>query len=184
MANNRMLIGFFVASESIFFVMLILAYINFHVHGPFDGPSARTSLNPITTGIFSLFLLASSFTIWLAGRSLKKKNHFMLKFWILVTILLGATFIFGQGLEWFGLIKKGIWLPRNVFATTFFTLTGFHGFHVCAGLIMLSTLLGLALAGDFKGPRSEGVEVVSIYWHFVDGVWIVVFSVIYLWAFL
>jgi heme/copper-type cytochrome/quinol oxidase subunit 3 len=108
----------------------------------------------------------------------------MLKVWILATIILGATFIYGQGLEWKGLIDKNITISRNVFGTTFFTLTGFHGFHVCAGLIMLTLLLGLSLAGDFKGPKSDAVECISIYWHFVDGVWIVVFSVIYLWAFL
>jgi heme/copper-type cytochrome/quinol oxidase subunit 3 len=183
MANNRMLVGFFIASESIFFLMLILAYVNFH-GSETDGPTAVNSLNPVVTGIFSLFLFASSFTIWLAGKSLRNKNHFMLKIWILTTIVLGAVFIFGQGLEWSGLIDKNITISRNVFGTTFFTLTGFHGFHVCVGLIMLSLLLGLALAGDFKGPKSDAVECISLYWHFVDVVWVVVFSVIYLWAFL
>ncbi len=183
MANNKMAISFFIASESIFFLMLILAYVNFHGTVT-DGPTAATSLDPIKTGIFSLFLLASSFTIWLAGKSLAAKNHFMLKVWILLTIILGATFIYGQGSEWAGLIEKNITISTNVFGSTFFTLTGFHGLHVCIGLIMLSILLGLALWGDFKGPRSDAVECVSIYWHFVDGVWIVVFSVIYLWAFL
>ncbi|MEQ9619550.1 MAG: heme-copper oxidase subunit III [Deltaproteobacteria bacterium] len=183
MANNLMLVKFFIASESIFFIMLILAYVNFH-GSVTDGPTAKSSLNPYVTGIFSLFLLASSFTVWLAGKNLRNKNHRMMKFWILATILLGATFIFGQGLEWAGLIDKNITISRNVFGTTFFTLTGFHGFHVCVGLLMLTLLLGLAMFGDFKGPRSDAVECVSLYWHFVDGVWIVVFSVIYLWAFL
>ncbi len=183
MANNKMLIGFFVASESIFFLMLILAYVNFH--GTItDGPTAANSLDPLRTGIFSLFLLASSFSVWLAGRSMASKNHFMLKIWLVVTILLGALFIYGQASEWLGLIDQNITISRNVFGTTFFTLTGFHGFHVCVGLLMLTILLGLAMFGDFKGPKSDGVECVSIYWHFVDGVWIVVYSVIYLWAFL
>lgn len=183
MANNRMMVGFFIASESIFFLMLILAYVNFH-NTVTGGPTAATSLDPYMTGMFSVFLLASSFTVWLAGRSLKNKNHTMLKVWILVTIILGAVFIFGQALEWKGLINRDITLSRNVFGTTFFTLTGFHGFHVCVGLIMLAIVLGLSLAGDFKGPKSDAVECVSLYWHFVDGVWIVVFSVVYLWAFL
>jgi len=183
MANNKMLVGFFVASESIFFIMLILAYVNFHGTVT-DGPTAVSSLNPLRTGIFSVFLLASSFTVWLAGRSMAARNHFMLKIWLLVTIVLGVLFIYGQASEWLGLIDKNITISRNVFGTTFFTLTGFHGFHVCVGLIMLTILLGLAIFGDFKGPKSDGVECVSIYWHFVDGVWIVVYSVIYLWAFL
>ncbi len=177
-----MLVGFFVASESIFFVMLILAYVNFHGTVT-DGPTAVNSLDPLRTGIFSLFLLASSFTVWLAGRNLATKNHFMLKIWLFVTIILGALFIYGQATEWFGLFAQNITISRNVFGTTFFTLTGFHGFHVCVGLLMLSILLVLAMFGDFKGPKSDGVECISIYWHFVDGVWIVVYSVIYLWAF-
>jgi heme/copper-type cytochrome/quinol oxidase subunit 3 len=183
MANNKMLVGFFVASESIFFIMLILAYVNFHGTVT-DGPTAVNSLDPLRTGIFSVFLLASSFTVWLAGRSMAARNHFMLKIWLLVTIVLGALFIYGQASEWLGLIHKNITISRNVFGTTFFTLTGFHGFHVCVGLIMLTILLGLSMVGDFKGPKSDGVECISIYWHFVDGVWIVVYSVIYLWAFL
>ena len=182
MANNKLLIKFFVASESIFFIMLILAYVNFK-GTVVDGPTAANSLNPYVTGLFSLFLLASSFTIWLAGKALRARNHTWLKVWLLVTIVLGAIFIYGQGREWAGLIEQNITISRNVFGTTFFTLTGFHGFHVCVGLIMLSILLGLALFGDFKGPRSDGVEVISIYWHFVDGVWIVVYTVIYAWAF-
>jgi len=183
MANNKMLIGLFVASESIFFLMLILAYVNFH-NSVTDGPTAFNSLDPVRTGIFSLFLLASSLSVWLAGRSLVTKNHLMMKIWILVTIVLGAIFIYGQASEWMGLIAQNITISRNVFGTTFFTLTGFHGLHVCVGLLMLLILLGLSLFGDFKGPKSDGVECVSIYWHFVDGVWIVVYSVIYLWAFL
>lgn len=182
MANNKMLIGFFVASESIFFIMLILAYVNFHGTVT-DGPTAVSSLDPLRTGIFSIFLLASSFTVWLAGRSLTAKNHSMLKLWLLITILLGALFIYGQATEWFGLFAQNITISTNVFGSTFFTLTGFHGFHVCVGLLMLSIILVLAMFGDFKGPKSDGVECVSIYWHFVDGVWIVVYSVIYLWAF-
>ena len=183
MANNKMLVGFFVASESIFFVMLILAYVNFHGTVT-DGPTAVNSLDPVRTGIFSLFLLASSFTVWLAGRSLVTKNHTMMKVWLFVTILLGAIFIYGQASEWLGLIAQNITISRNVFGSTFYTLTGFHGFHVIVGLIMLTIVFGLAMFGDFKGPKSDGVECVSIYWHFVDGVWIVVYSVIYLWAFL
>ena len=183
MANNKMLVGFFVASESIFFVMLILAYVNFHGTVT-DGPTAVNSLDPLRTGIFSVFLLASSFTVWLAGRNLVLKNHTMMKFWLFVTILFGAIFIYGQASEWLGLIEQNITISRNVFGSTFYTLTGFHGFHVIVGLIMLSIVFGLSMFGDFKGPKSDGVECVSIYWHFVDGVWIVVYSVIYLWAFL
>ena len=97
-----------------------------------------------------------------------------------VTILLGAIFLFGQGMEWSALIKKNVTISSGLFGTTFFTLTGFHGFHVFVGLIMLSVLLGLALAGDFRNQQSSAVETVSLYWHFVDAVWIVIFSIVYL----
>src|SRR3972149_5364912 len=116
MNKNKMLVSFFIVSESIFFLMLILAYVTFH-RLVTEGPAAANSLNPIKTGVFSLFLLASSLTIWVARISLRKKNHKMLCTWLLLTILLGVTFLFGQGLEWVGLIKQKIRISRNFFET-------------------------------------------------------------------
>jgi cytochrome c oxidase subunit III len=187
--KNKLLMMIFLFSESFFFIVLILAYASFHRTAGVGfestgGPTALSSLNPVRTGIFTFILILSSFSIWLGGKSLKAKRHSMLCLWIFVTIALGALFLYGQGTEWLGLIKRDITISRDIFGTTFFTLTGFHGFHVTVGLIMLSVLLGLALAGDFRGPKSAGVESVSLYWHFVDVVWIAVYSVIYLWAFL
>ena len=179
MANNRMMVGFFIASESLFFLMLILAYVNFH-GSVTDGPTALNSLDPVKTGIFSLFLFASSFTIWLAGKSLRNRNHTMLKVWILATIILGATFIYGQGLEWKGLIDKNITISRNVFGTTFFTLTGFHGAHVTAGVIWLGTLLAIDYKRGLQPADAINVDIAALYWHFVDVVWIAIFTLVYL----
>jgi heme/copper-type cytochrome/quinol oxidase subunit 3 len=100
--------------------------------------------------------------------------------WLVATILLGGVFIVGQGLEYFGLFKNGVTVGTNLFATTFFTLTGFHGLHVCLGLVALMIVLGLGLAGDFKNGRPVALEVVGLYWHFVDVVWVFVFTVVYL----
>jgi heme/copper-type cytochrome/quinol oxidase subunit 3 len=102
--------------------------------------------------------------------------------WVAGTIGLGAVFLLGQAREWAGLIGRNVTISRDLFGTTFFTLTGFHGLHVFLGLLLLLMLFGLGLRGQFKAPRSTGVEVVGIYWHFVDAVWIVVYSVIYLWS--
>jgi heme/copper-type cytochrome/quinol oxidase subunit 3 len=94
--------------------------------------------------------------------------------------LLGAVFIIGQGREYLRIFHEGVMVNSNLFATTFFTLSGFHGLHVCVGVIALLILMGLAFAGDFKQGRIEAVKSIGLYWHFVDAVWLVVFSVIYL----
>ena len=96
--------------------------------------------------------------------------------------MLGGVFLYGQGSEYARLIDQELTISRDVFGSSFFTLTGFHGFHVFLGLIAILIVLGLALAGDFKAPESPAVAAVGIYWHFVDAVWIVVFSVVYIGA--
>lgn len=176
---NRLGMLIFIASEGVFFLALIMAYL-FYRTFPAQGPSPQDSLDPLLTGFFSLFLFSSSFTMWQATRSLAQKKPKRMAVWLLATMLLGVIFLVGQGIEWAGLIQQGTFIGRNEFATTFFTLTGFHGAHVIIGLLILGTVLGLTLAGDFPGPKSAGVDVASIYWHFVDGVWVVIYSVIYL----
>ncbi|MEJ2559565.1 MAG: heme-copper oxidase subunit III [Anaerolineae bacterium] len=161
MEKNKLGMILFIASESIFFTLLILAYGYFN-SGTVSGPTAASSLDPAVTGFVSLFLWSSSFTIWRAGKNLEQGNHSRLGMWLLATIVLGILFLTGQGIEWSHLIGQGATISRNLFGTTFFTLTGFHG------------------AGYFKGTQSAGVTVISLYWHFVDAVWIVIFSVVYL----
>lgn len=181
MEKNKMGMLLFIASEAVFFALLIIAYV--YYHGPEAGPSAAKNLDIVKTGIFSLFLFASSFTVWRAGKNMEKRNHKGLITWLIITIVLGAVFLVGQGAEYLNLLSQNVTVSSNLFGTTFFTLTGFHGLHVLIGLIMLTILSGLAIAGDFKGPHSAAVEAISLYWHFVDVVWVFVFSVIYLWAF-
>lgn len=175
----KLAMSVFIASEAVFFAFLIAAYIYYYaavVHGP--GPS--DSLNPPKTLIFTICLLASSGTLWMAERRLSAGRKPGFRLWLVATIVLGATFIFGQATEYAGLIAKSLSPARNLFGATFFTLTGFHGLHVICGLISLSVLLGLTFVRSFGQKEISGVGAISMYWHFVDAVWIVIFSLVYL----
>jgi cytochrome c oxidase subunit 1/cytochrome c oxidase subunit I+III len=172
----------FIASEAGFFLILIIAYVffNFGTGPDAAGPSAATVLDVKKTGAFTACLFASSFTLWRSEKSLDRKQHGAAARWLFVTIALGAVFLVGQGSEYLGLYHRGVGVATNLFATTFFTLTGFHGLHVTAGLFALMIALGLALAGDFRRRSPSLLRSVGLYWHFVDVVWLVVFSVVYL----
>lgn len=177
--KNKASILLFIASEAGFFGILILAYL-FYNATPRPGPNAREMLHLFKTGMFSIALFASSFTLWRSEVALRKQNHGCMVRWLALTIILGGIFIVGQGLEYWGLFNSGLQVGTNLFATTFFTLTGFHGLHVCIGLVALLIMLGLALAGDFKKGSSTALEAVGYYWHFVDVVWVFVLSVVYI----
>jgi heme/copper-type cytochrome/quinol oxidase subunit 3 len=169
----------FIFSEIGFFGILILSYLYYNAQRP-PGPGPD-ELNLFKTAIFSVCLFASSFTIWRSEVALRKQKHGGMIGWLIATIALGTVFIVGQGIEYWDLFEKGVRLSTNLFGSSFFTLTGFHGLHVCLGLIAMLILLGLAIAGDFRKPgHSSVLEAVGYYWHFVDGVWVVVLTVVYL----
>jgi cytochrome c oxidase subunit I len=176
--KNKASVVAFIISESGFFGVLILAYLYYNAT-PQPGPGAH-DLNLLKTGIFSLCLFTSSFTIWRSEINQDKGNHRSMSAWLAATILLGGIFIIGQGLEYWHLFRSGVSVGSNLFSATFFTLTGFHGLHVCIGLIALLIVLGLALAGDFQQRRSPTLQAVGLYWHFVDLVWVLVLSVVYI----
>jgi heme/copper-type cytochrome/quinol oxidase subunit 3 len=135
------------------------------------------------TLLFSLFLFASSATVYMAERRLGRDDQRGFLLWLGITIAFGAIFLIGQLTEYARLYADGITIGTNLFTTAFFTLTGFHGFHVLVGLICLSVLWLLARRGDFRaGRRRVAVDTVSIYWHFVDAVWVVILSLVYLWG--
>lgn len=177
--KNRASMIVFLVSEGFFFLMLIFAYLYYNFT-PGAGPAAANSLDPRKTLVFTACLLASSVTIWRSEAAFKRRAHGAMTWWLAGTIVLGAVFLVGQGREYWGLLRRGINIHTNLFATTFFTLTGFHGLHVCVGLTALLIVLGLMHLGDFKNFRAHALGVVSLYWHFVDAVWIAVFSVVYL----
>jgi heme/copper-type cytochrome/quinol oxidase subunit 3 len=180
---NRNILGMllFITSESMFFLLLILAYVNFHNQYGI-GAMAAWHLDVVKTGIFSIALFSSSFTLWLAEKAHARQSGLAI-LWMLVTIGLGATFIAGQGLEYMQLIRENLTISRDMFGSTFFTLTGFHGFHVIVGLILLAVALWVMMRGKQNEITEAGLTCVSMYWHFVDLVWVAVFSVVYLWRF-
>jgi heme/copper-type cytochrome/quinol oxidase subunit 3 len=175
----KLTLAMFVLSEAVFFGFLIAAYIYFYPQST-HGPNAANSLDPPRTLIFTICLLASSGTLWIAERRLAAQHAGAFRLWLAITILLGAVFLTGQGLEYAELLGKSITPERNLFGATFFTLTGFHGFHVLCGLVSLAILLAVAFRPQFGAKEHSGLGAVAIYWHFVDAVWIVIFSLVYL----
>jgi cytochrome c oxidase subunit 1/cytochrome c oxidase subunit I+III len=166
----------FIVSEGVFFIMLIIAYVVFNT----STRAAASHLDVTRTGAFSVCLFASSFTIHRCGKSLARGRERAFRGWLFLTIVLGAIFLAGQAREYHGLFASGLDVDTSLFASTFFTLTGFHGLHVTLGLVALAVLLALALRGGIVGRHSSAVKAMSMYWHFVDVVWIAVFSVVYL----
>jgi cytochrome c oxidase subunit 1/cytochrome c oxidase subunit I+III len=177
--KNVVSVWSFMASETGFFVILIFAYVYYNANLKGGGPTAASALDLRTAGIFTGCLVASSVTVWLSERAQERKDHGASARWLVATIVLGAVFLGGQVHEYIGLWHSGVTLTSDLFATTFFTLTGFHGFHVTVGLIALGIVLTLALLGDFKKRHSSLLRAVGLYWHFVDVVWLVVFTLVY-----
>ena len=169
----------FITSEVVFFGGLIAAYITFY--GRDDYPSAQNVLEAGKVGFFTLFLLASSVTLWVAEQRLHHRDNRGFQRWMLVTILFAVIFIGGQLWEYRTLYSEDVTIDRNLFTSTFFTLTGFHGMHVIAGIIMLAIATYLSFRGELTKDKDTSIRTISVYWHFVDVVWIVVFAVIYLW---
>lgn len=176
----RLAVLLFLVSEFFFFVFLIVAYI-YSQPSEILGPTAHSSLVPWKTGIYTLVLLSSSATIFMAERTVSN-NRKRFTAWMVTTILLGAVFLFGEMREYSGLLHKDINISRDLFGSTYFTLTGFHAIHVTLGLLMLLTLLALVLSGRLGEKRETSFKAISYYWHFVDIVWVMVFSVVYLWS--
>jgi cytochrome c oxidase subunit 3/cytochrome o ubiquinol oxidase subunit 3 len=166
----------FIIAESAIFTIFVVAYL-FYLGKSLTGPTPRDVLEvPI---FYTLCLLSSSVTVHVAGRRLERnESTTFLAFW-LITIALGAIFLFGTAQEWRRLIyEHGLTISTNLFGTTYYSLVGLHAFHVSLGLVML-TAVGLLSVASSARAQSTRIEVLSLYWHFVDVVWIVVFTVVY-----
>jgi heme/copper-type cytochrome/quinol oxidase subunit 3 len=168
--------GCLIASESAFFGVLLLVFAFFNAH-PQAGPSSRTSLDLARTGLFSLCLFASSGTLWRSEAAGRRRGMLA---WLGATVVLGAVFLVGQAWEYHALSASGVGVSVNLFASSFYLVTGFHGLHVALGLVALLVVLGLAAAGDFAGGRRSPLAAVGLYWHFVDVVWVFVLATVYL----
>jgi len=166
-----------IIAESAIFTIFVVAYL-FYVGKSITGPTPREVLE--TPIFYTICLLSSSVTIHLATRSLARDRvGGFIGLWLL-TIVLGGLFLYGTGQEWHRLIyEHGLTISTNLFGTTYYSLVGLHGFHVTAGLVMLLVVAIFALAGRVRMEQSRRVEVLAMYWHFVDAVWVVVFTVVY-----
>jgi cytochrome c oxidase subunit 3 len=169
----------FLISEVAFFSTLIVVYLSY-LGRDIVGPTPAEVLSlPLVIGT-TLCLLSSSLTIYLGERALRSGTHGLFCMWWAATISLGVIFLLGTAYEWRELIvRHHLTISRNLFGTTFYTLVGFHGLHVTGGIVAMSIVMGLALARRVTRANRLGVELVSWYWHFVDGVWVVVFAVVY-----
>jgi heme/copper-type cytochrome/quinol oxidase subunit 3 len=153
----RLGMSMLILAESVFFFMLILAFVYFRSESL---KTAAATLHLAATSIYTVCLLASGFTLW--------------RGWVAPTIALGAVFLLGQAREYFALLHTGVTMSQGLFGTTFFTITGIHGIHVA---------LGLALLG-FVAAKKLALPAIAMFWYFVGAVWVAVFAVVYLWTFL
>jgi cytochrome c oxidase subunit I len=176
----RSSMALFLASETLFFVVLIAAFLYYH-YIPEYREHAHQALDPLRTGLYSIALFASSFTIWRAEVNAKSSDFTRLRGWLVATIALGTIFIVFQILEFVGLCHRGIVITTSMFSSTFFTLVGLHGIHVAVGLLMLVILCGLLFAKLLPAPKRP-LATLAIYWHFVDVVWVFIFCIVYLWG--
>jgi cytochrome c oxidase subunit 3/cytochrome o ubiquinol oxidase subunit 3 len=177
--NTKLAMWVFLSSESLFFGAFIATYLLYRGRST-SGPLPRDVYNIPFTSVTSFILLMSSLSMVLALASIQRGDHRRFRVWIAATALFGLTFIAGQIYEFTEFYREGLALSTNVFGSSFFVLTGLHGAHVTAGIIWLLSLWGLSMQGKLAVQDSEKVEVAGLYWHFVDIVWIVIFTVIYL----
>ena len=167
-----------IAAESAIFTIFVAAYL-YYVGKSVSGPTPREVLHlPVFA---TVCLLSSSLTIHAAVGAIRKWNLGAFRLWWFITLALGAIFLFETGREWDHLIyHEGLTISTNLFGTTYYSLVGLHAFHVSVGLIGLLTVLLLALFGKVHQEHARNVDVFAMYWHFVDIVWIVVFTVVYI----
>jgi len=166
-----------ITAEAAIFTIFVVAYL-FYIGKSLTGPMPKDVLTaPI---FYTICLLSSSLTIHLAVDALRRGNIGTFGTWWLGTLALGAIFLYGTASEWHRLIySDGLTISTNLFGTTYYSLVGLHGFHVIVGLLCISIVMGLTLLGSVKQTHVERVAVLSLYWHFVDAVWVVVFTVVY-----
>ncbi len=177
--SRKMLMWTFIGSETMLFGTLIATYMAYHGQSqapPYPGDLLSVPFITVTTFV----LLMSSLMMVLALSAVQRDDSRWMKIWIFMTALFGMIFLGGQVIEFTHFYHEGLTLSQNLFGTTFYTLTGFHGAHVTVGVIWLMTLWVQALRGKLGSEHGTTVEIVGLYWHFVDVVWIVLFTIIYL----
>jgi cytochrome c oxidase subunit 3 len=169
----------FLCAESMLFMGLFIAYITFRLVATEWPPVGTPELEILLPGINSLILISSSFVIHKADTAVKNNNVGGVRTWFSATVIMGTIFLLGQLYEYSNLEFS---LRENLFASTFYVLTGFHGLHVFVGLLlMLAVLWRARKPGHYSSESHFGIEAVELYWHFVDVIWIILFILLYLW---
>ena len=166
-----------IAAEAAIFSIFVVAYL-FYVGKSISGPLPKDVLHaPI---FYTICLLSSSLTVHTAVRRVKSGEMGSFAPWWLATIVLGGTFLFGTAREWAHMIlDEGLTLNTNLFGTTYYSLVGLHAFHVTVGLLALLTVASFYFAAELRPEHADRVEILAMYWHFVDAVWVIVFIVVY-----
>jgi cytochrome c oxidase subunit 3 len=167
-----------IVTETALFTIFAVAYL-FYIGKSLTGPYPAQVLEPPI--LATICLLGSSVTIMLAERAFRTEANGSFKLWWLITIILAVVFLGWTALEWRRLIyQRNLTIATNLFGTSFYSLVGLHATHVIAGLTLLTLIFWLSLRGVVTRSYSEHIEMISWYWHFVDAVWIVVFTVVYI----
>ena len=177
--SRKMVFWAFLGSECMFFGSLIATYLVYRGRDTV-GPHPHEILNIPFTSVSAFVLLMSSLTMVLALAAVQSGNARGTRIWLAATALLGMTFLAGQCYEFTEFVYEGLKLQTNLFGSTFFVLTGFHGTHVTIGVIWLWSLFMLAVRGQLPQERALDVEICGLYWHFVDVVWVAIFTLVYL----
>ena len=178
-SNTKLGMWVFLGSECLLFGALISTYLLYNGRA-LSGPTPHDVYNIPFTSVSTFVLLMSSLTMVLAVSAAHRGEEQRLRLWLTTTAILGASFIAGQVYEFTAMYREGLGYTTNIFGSAFYTLTGFHGVHVTVGIILLLAMLGMSLRGKLPAEKAEVVEVIGLYWHFVDVVWIVIFTVVYL----
>ena len=166
-----------IAAESAVFTIFVVAYL-FYLGKSVSGPTPAILHPPV---FLTICLLSSSVTIHSAVASLESGHLRRFALGWALTMVLGAIFLGGTGLEWRHLIREeGLTIQRNLFGTTYYSLVGLHALHVTVGLLLMGTVSVFGWFGLVKREHSQRLSLVALYWHFVDAVWVVVFTVVYL----
>ena len=180
--NEKLGMWVFLGSEVMFFTALIGSYIILRFAHPeaWTGHPRDTPLNIPVTAINTFLLICSSVTMVKAFAAAQDGYQKALRMWLVATVVIGATFVGVQVYEYRELIHAGFIPSQGLFGSTFYTMTGFHGFHVTCGVLSMIFVTWKAFQGKYTATDHRGVEVIGLYWHFVDLVWIILFTIVYL----
>jgi heme/copper-type cytochrome/quinol oxidase subunit 3 len=177
LSNEKLAMWTFLGSECLLFGALISTFLLYRNRGVRNGPEVSELYDIPFTSVSSFVLLMSSLTMVLALSATQRGDSTRSRIWLLTTALLGASFVAGQVYEF---VKEGLGFTTNLQSSAFYVLTGFHGVHVTIGILILLSLFVMSLRGALPAARAETVEIAGLYWHFVDVVWIIIFTVVYL----